>query len=123
MLYPLFFPYGRPGWNTEMMHSDGKDGTMMLKNGKKHHRLTMREFVAHRIQWRPKGEWTPFRFAGMLQQAYLVDNYSRIEAQNLEYLRQNQQVLKVAQYKNLMDHIANRSEEMGVAPGTVKKFR
>lgn len=52
-----------------------------------------------------------------LTQQYFVDSYVKMEANRLNYHRQNQGKLRVELYKGLVDHINSRAEAEGLAPG------
>ena len=112
MLYPLLFPNGDEGYSIQMTHIDTET------------RLSMREYISHLIQYRPKGKtgegehiWNPLAFAGKLQQAFLIDMYTRIEHERLDWLRKNQTLIHAALYQNLVDYVAKRAEMLQAKVG------
>jgi len=47
----------------------------------------------------------------------LVDSYLQVEANKLNYIKQNQQRLRAEQYTGLADHIANLAQDSNVTAG------
>ncbi|KAL6581948.1 hypothetical protein OROMI_005962 [Orobanche minor] len=88
--YPLLFAYGEDGWYTDIPKN----------RFSKRPNLTLREFLAFRIQDRVK-EGHQLLHGRRLFQQFLVDSYIMMESQRLKWLRHNQPKLKVYSYKNL----------------------
>ncbi|KAL6569662.1 hypothetical protein OROMI_014176 [Orobanche minor] len=88
--YPLLFAYGEDGWYTDIPKNKFS----------KRPNLTLREFLAFRIQDRVK-EGHQLLHGRRLFQQFLVDSYIMMESQRLKWLRHNQPKLKVDSYKNL----------------------
>ncbi len=61
--------------------------------------------------------FNPIMSAGKLTQQWLVDSYLQVEANNLNYIRQNQQRLRAEQYQGLADHVANMAQNANIAAG------
>src|SRR5258705_12086649 len=61
--------------------------------------------------------FNPIMSAGKLTQQWLVDSYLQVEANNLNYIRQNQQRLRAEQYQGLADHVANMAQKANFAAG------
>lgn len=85
--YPLFFPRGEDGWSVDFRTSAGE-------------RLTLAQYVRMKVL-RPENLLAPnsdgdllrvnrFQLLGRLFQVYLVDMYSRVLDQRLEYIERHQ---------------------------------
>ena len=109
MTYPIFFPRGDPGWDTEMLHNPAR-------RSKKRIRLTMREFYNHRFAVRPS--FSPIHHGRKLFQQYAVDAYCKIEGQRLDFIRGNQDELRVESYKGLLDHLNSVADASGRQVGS-----
>ncbi|XP_066915931.1 uncharacterized protein [Clytia hemisphaerica] len=72
LTYPLLFPHGDLGWNTQMAYNLDNQ----LLNRPQRDRVSMKEFYQHRIAVRP--EFSALHHAGKLFQQYLVDSYTKI---------------------------------------------
>ncbi|CAN1327045.1 ATP-dependent DNA helicase pif1 [Linum perenne] len=95
--YPLLFPYGEDGWRSDIevcsrTTDDDSDGKM----------LTQCDFYAYRLQTR-LGEGHTLLLSGKVFQQYVVNAYALIEAERLEWIRDNQRKLRVNYYNGLMD--------------------
>ncbi|KAK9756878.1 hypothetical protein RND81_01G126800 [Saponaria officinalis] len=99
--YPLLFPYGEDGYTTDIHHSniDYNEAT-----SKKRFRLTMREFFAFRIMDR-ECERHVILISRKLFQQFLVDAYTMIETERLNYIRRNQQLLRADKYISLKESV------------------
>ena len=68
----------------------------------------MRDFYAYRLQVRYRGEEllssSIFR-SGRLFQEYVVDNWAKIEAYKLQWVKYNQKTIRAETYKGLVDAI------------------
>jgi len=105
LLYPLFFPKGASGYNINMKKTNESGKTS---------RLTMREYYSHQLQMRDNSFFI-LKYGGMLTQKYIIDIFTRIEHERLEFHRKNQASLKIAKYKTLMDSLG--AEQTGISPG------
>ena len=108
MTYPILFPHGEYGWKSQMSHNaERASGTRNV--------VTMLQFYAHRLAVREL--FSPIFYGGKLFQQYVVDAYLRVEANNLNYIKQNQTKLRVDSYQGLMDHLQTRAENEDKDPG------
>ena len=92
--YPLILPYGDYGFSI--------DREIMKSTGRK---VTAMEFYRYHLQVREDSFNTIHR-ACRLGQEYYCDQYSKIEASRLKFLRDNQNQLRVELYSGLQDAIA-----------------
>ena len=70
--------------------------------------VTAREYYAYRMQDREKSHLLYF---GRLYHQYIVDNYSKIELGRLNFIRNNQDKLRIDKYQGLFDAM-NRDDSM-----------
>lgn len=98
MVFPLLFPSGESGWTTLVKQRANGDQATVARS------ITPLQFYSYRIAVR-NNIFNPLHFAGKLYQQYLVFAYARVEANNLNYIRQNQKDLRVETYQGLMDHL------------------
>ncbi|MCH79313.1 ATP-dependent DNA helicase PIF1 [Trifolium medium] len=87
--YPLIFPWGENGWEPDIPHKVTAEEPI----DKKQDRVTIREFMAFRIQER-KMEFGNIAYSKRLFQQFVVDCYTMIEAQRLSYIRENQDIIR-----------------------------
>ncbi|WJX30708.1 hypothetical protein P8452_19214 [Trifolium repens] len=86
--YPLLFPRGENGWEPDIpRHVD--DGNTK----KKRERVTIREFIAFRLQQR-KTEYGNLLCSKRLFQQFVVDCYTMLEAQRLSFIKENQSKIR-----------------------------
>jgi Helitron helicase-like domain at N-terminus len=100
LLYPLLFPNGDTGYAHTLKKKDERGS-----------RLTMREYVSNQLQFSSTERFIPLHYAGALAQQYILDMWTRMEYERLDYLRKNQPKLKVAKYKTIMDHLRGDGPE------------
>ncbi|XP_058774276.1 uncharacterized protein LOC131648518 [Vicia villosa] len=120
--YPLLFPYGEDGYRPNVKHRDhGRVVRSTTPNSPdeleyddvpweeatKRNRLTIREWMAFRIQSRQNEAPTLLRARRLFQQ-FLVDGYTMLESERLRWLRKNQSKLRVGKYHNLNELNSNR---------------
>ncbi|XP_075194167.1 uncharacterized protein LOC142294949 [Anomaloglossus baeobatrachus] len=103
LLYPLFFPRGDQGWHENLQ----QQGTTR--------RITQLQYYSFQLSVR--NHFNPILNGGKLTQQYLVDAYVKIEANRLNYIRQNQKILKVEDYCVLQEHLQQKSIEKGIPIG------
>ena len=96
MFYPILFPNGEFGWSPGMEHVKEKQ-TAKRKN------LTLDQYYSFKISIRER--FSPIFASGKLFMQYLVDAYVKVEANNLNYIKQNQKQLRVEMYQGLFDHV------------------
>ncbi|KAI5385908.1 hypothetical protein KIW84_072493 [Lathyrus oleraceus] len=119
--YPLLFPYGEDGYRPNVRHRDKgtnirhfTDITQSEQNNKdipweeatKRNQLTIREWLAFRIQSRSNEAQTLLRSRRLYQQ-FLVDGFTMMESERLRWLRKNQSKLRVGKYHNLNEYNSN----------------
>ena len=95
--YPLLFPDGRCGWSPTFKANTG---------------VTLKSFVQYMLQKRP--EPNVLHRAGRLFQQYVVDQYLRVEHENLLFIRQHQAELRAECYQGIVDAM---HEDNGVRIG------
>lgn len=92
LMYVLLFPYGTPGWHSGLLQASGN------------RRITLKQFAAHRLMIRNRNLSTnPVHLGGRLTQQYVVDQYAKIESNNLRFISNNQGKLRADSYNNVMD--------------------
>ncbi|XP_071718986.1 uncharacterized protein [Rutidosis leptorrhynchoides] len=94
------------GYRTDMYHR-GVD----LSSEPGHNNLTIREFFAYRVQARV-GEVSLILLSRKLLQQFIVDAYTMVENTRLNYIRNNQKILRVTPYSNLYDAQENGHQEV-----------
>ena len=77
----------------------------------------MLQFYSYRLAVRQT--FSAIHYAGKLFQQYIVDAYVKTEQNRLAFHRQNQNILRVELYKDLMDHLANEAPIQGLKPGRI----
>ena len=77
----------------------------------------MLQFYAYRLAIRQ--EFSAIHRSRKLFQQYLVDAYVEVETQRLDYIRCNEQRLRVEQYHGLMDQVHNLAGETNIQPGRI----
>ncbi|XP_058766767.1 uncharacterized protein LOC131640386 [Vicia villosa] len=90
--YPLIFPYGEDSYRPDVAQRDLPVNENSMRN-----RLTIREFLAFRIQTRLNEAKTLLSSRRLFQQ-FLVDGYTMLESEKLEWLRKNQPKLRVSKF-------------------------
>ncbi|KAI5413928.1 hypothetical protein KIW84_058176 [Lathyrus oleraceus] len=93
--YPLIFPYGEYGYRPNIAHRD-----LDIFQGIKRNILTIREWLSFLIQNRSYEAKTLLSSRRLFQQL-LVDGYTMIESERLQWIRQNQLKLRVSKYRSL----------------------
>ncbi|XP_058786723.1 uncharacterized protein LOC131661242 [Vicia villosa] len=119
--YPLLFPYGEDGYRPNVKHRDHghvvrsttpnsrvelEYDDVSWEEATKRNRLTIREWMAFRIQSRQNEAPTLLRARRLFQQ-FLVDGYTMLESERLRWLRKNQSKLRVGKYHNLNELNSN----------------
>ena len=105
MLYPLFFPYGESGWQFNIPQVGNRRNRVRNSN-------SIREFTCYRLAIRYDGNnvtrhqnFSAIHNSGFCFQQYVVDLYTRMEANNLAFININQGQLFAEAYNGLMDHV------------------
>ncbi|KAK4256171.1 hypothetical protein QN277_009070 [Acacia crassicarpa] len=97
--YPLLFPYGDSGYDPTNEHS-----LESLSITKKKKKLTPREYLAFRLMRRNSERSLILQGKKLLQQ-FVVDGYSMVESDRLDYIRKHQKELRVDLYSELSDAV------------------
>jgi hypothetical protein len=105
--YPLLFPSGEDGYRDDITHRK-----LIGKDAAKRSKLTIREWLAFRLQSRTFEAKTLLN-SGRLFQQFLVDGYTMMEAERLSWLRNNQSTLRVGKYNTLNESISTPSTSNG----------
>ncbi|CAK8534588.1 unnamed protein product [Lathyrus sativus] len=108
--YPLILPYGEDGYRPNIAHQD-----LDIFQDNKRNRLTIREWLAFRIQNRSFEAKTLLSSRRLFQQ-FLVDGYTMLESERLQWIRENQPKLKVSKYNSLTE-VGEQSETHGSSTG------
>ncbi|XP_076883659.1 uncharacterized protein LOC143532502 [Bidens hawaiensis] len=93
--YPLFYIYGDNCYRVDIPHRDFRS----LQKSKRPN-CTMREFFAYRIQDRPNTFSLTLNGRILFQQK-LVDIYTMIETERLNYIHNQQKILRCESHENL----------------------
>jgi hypothetical protein len=99
--YPLIFPYGEDGYRPDIQYRKRKSKKVSKRN-----RVTIKDWLSFRVQDR-KDEPKTLLSSRRLFQQFLVDGYTMMESERLEFLRKNQYKLRVGKYKNLTETQSN----------------
>ena len=106
MTYPIFYPYGQPGWQPKL---EFVENTVQ-------HKISLLQYKIAQLAIRPN-QFNPILNGGRLFQQWVVDSYLQVEANNLNFIRNNQKTLKVENYKGLHDYLFNLEEKENVKIG------
>ena len=90
--YVLLFPLGNDGWHIGIPHSRGRGNVTAL------------EFYCYRLMIRSGSNH--LHLSGRLFHQYIVDMYAKIEQHRLNYIKTNQQKIRVDLYSGLADAVA-----------------
>ena len=104
LMYILLLPFGSPGWHDNISRY-GEMRRVTLKDFANYH------LMVRRIHLFPKKH--PLHLGGRLFQQWVVDQYAKIESNNLNYIRHNQKELRTDTYANVTDAIANGDVRIG----------
>ena len=113
MTYPLLFFNGELGWNVDLQRNICANEWQ--RDVRCRARLTLNEFYAYRIAVRDN--FSAIHLSRLLFQQYLVDAFTKIEGNELAYIRTHQSLLRVESYQGLMDHIGRRARAEDVNIG------
>jgi len=82
--YPLLYPKGEDGYRPNILHKDHPNSHVAKRK-----KVTMREYFCFRMQSRDNESQTILHSRRLFQQ-WIVDGYTMIESQKLNYVRENQ---------------------------------
>ncbi|XP_035832728.1 uncharacterized protein LOC110875322 [Helianthus annuus] len=102
--YPILFPYGDDGYRIDIPHR----GVVDVIN-KKRPNCTMRELFAYRVQDRIN-QFSLILNSRRLFQQFLVDAYTMIESERLNYIRLQQKNLRSDSYESLCE-LRNKGQQ------------
>lgn len=97
--YPLLFPFGEDGFYEGIEFRPHNTARTI-----KRHRVTIRDWLAYRIQHRQNDQGS-LLFGCRLFQQFVVDGYTMIESGRLRWIRDNQKDLRAEMYKGLQESI------------------
>jgi hypothetical protein len=100
MTYPLFYPRGTLGWHP------AKKSVNSDRN------VTRLQYVSYSIAIRPN-EFNPILYGGKLFQQYCVDEWVKIEADRMRWIRSNQKKICADAYKNIDNFMMRMAQERG----------
>jgi hypothetical protein len=103
--YPIIFPYGEDGYRDGILLKYKHETVVTKRN-----RLTIKNWLSYRIQTR-RGDARTLRCSRRLFQQFLVDGYTMMETERLNWLRNNQSKLRVGKYHTLNQNIASNSDQ------------
>ncbi|XP_021967368.1 uncharacterized protein LOC110862486 [Folsomia candida] len=113
LTYPLLYPYGEQGWGEDLALCVRSHSTNVNTNSRK--RVTLKMYYSYIFSVRET--FSPFLSAGKLTQQYFVDAYVKAEANDLNFVRQNQSKLRAGSYDALVDYMDSVAEQDGIVPG------
>ncbi|CAG9769860.1 unnamed protein product [Ceutorhynchus assimilis] len=90
--YPFIFLYGEDGYHFNLKQIQLEAGVETNKN------VTSKEFYAYRLMIRDNETYNHMLNTSRLFQQFLVDMYTKIEAERLPYIRLNQKKLRAEDY-------------------------
>lgn len=111
MTYALLFPYGEPGWQAKWQCPAYPN----VQLNKVRTNVSMQQFKVSLTAIRDY--FNPIIHSGKLTQQWLVDSYLQVEANNLNFIRQNQSKLRSELYQGLQDHIENSTTNQNIPVG------
>jgi hypothetical protein len=109
--YPLIFPYGEDGYRPSILLRYVDDTNVTKKK-----RLTIKHWISFRIQNR-NGEAKTLICSRKLFQQFLVDVYTMMEAERLNWLRKNQSKLRVGKYRQINANSSNGNQNQPTLQG------
>ena len=66
-----------------------------------------------------RSNFSTLHYSGKLFQQFLVDSYVKVEGQHLQFIRDNQTVLRAESYSGLQDFLENAAENENLQPGKI----
>ncbi|KAI5434866.1 hypothetical protein KIW84_021620 [Lathyrus oleraceus] len=91
---------------TDITQSEQNNKDISWEEATKRNRLTIREWLAFRIQSRSNEAQTLLRSRRLYQQ-FLVDGFTMMESERLRWLRKNQSKQRIGKYHNLNEYNSN----------------
>ena len=115
LTYPLLFFHGEMGWSVNIQRHVVANERQ--QGARRRARLTLNEFYAFKIAVRDN--FSTIHLSRLLLQQYLVDAFTKIEGNELAYIRAHQLQLRVESYQGLMDHLGRRAQAEDVNVGRI----
>ena len=115
MTCPLLFFHGDFGWSIDIQQNAIPNER--LQGARRRTRLTLNEFYAYRVA--VCDNFSTIHLSRLLFQQYLVDAFTKIEGNELAYIRTHQSQLRVESYQGLMDHIDRRAKAEDAQVGRI----
>ncbi|CAI0546116.1 unnamed protein product, partial [Linum tenue] len=97
--YPILFPHGEDGWHPNISRNGYGDDDADEYNEKN---VTQCDFYSYRLQTRLE-ESNALLLCGKLFQQYVVNAYALVEAERLDWIKNNQTKLRQHYYQGLLD--------------------
>eukprot|EP00111_Clytia_hemisphaerica_P007544 TCONS_00021908-protein len=110
LVYPLLFPRGDPGWDRTLPH-------VAERASRQRNHVTQLEYYAYRLAIR-RG-FSALHLSGKLFQQFIVDAYTKVEGNRLNYHRFHQQEIRADSYQGLVDHLENAAQQRDLNAGQV----
>lgn len=110
--YPLLFPFGEDGYRTNISFANHDNQVP-----RKRQNVPMRAFYAYLIHEREYGEDTITK-GGRLYQQFLVDAFTNVEEDRLDYIRMNQNDLRTELYQGINEAVL-RGDIQGSKTGKI----
>ena len=108
--YVLLFPYGEDGYQLGLQRTTNKT-------------LSPKDFYCFRFQMRCQDDDDHILHCGKLTQQYFVDSQAKVEQCRLNWVSQNQTVIRSEKYKGLLDAVAvgdgNNIGKRVILPSTI----
>ncbi|XP_074314965.1 uncharacterized protein LOC141651142 [Silene latifolia] len=112
--YPLLFPSGDDGYRLGILHSETSIGVSTSDQPREE--TSCREWFAYRLQDRSSDiEFPTLLLSGKAFHQFLVDGYMMVESHRLNYIRFNQDRLRVDNYKNISNAVGRGDIEPSFA--------
>lgn len=108
--YPLLFPYGDPGFHTDIKFRE-IDGPIVGRQ-----KVSMMEYYTYQMHYR-RAQPNPALCYGRLSQQYQVNCFSCVNASRLSYLFFNQDLLRCETYQGISDAVcrgASTGKDVGI---------
>jgi hypothetical protein len=99
--YPLLFPFGDYGWSIPLPPA---------------HKTSIMEFACYRLMER-HNQPSLLHFGGKLFQQYVTDQFSKMEGDRLNYIKNHQDKLRVSSYSDVQDAIAGIAANGSILDG------
>lgn len=109
--YPLLFPFGEDGYKDNILHSYQGEIVVTKRNCQ-----TITEWLSFRLQQR-KSEATTILSSRRLFHQLLVDGYTMMETERINWIRKNQSKLRVGKYHKLKENDINPSQNKNAKNG------